>query len=103
VKYELPATAVCDHCLKKAPSVFMCIEAGDLKVQNLVVPPGWVSRRVESKVAPPPGMRVQVDLTKSPQEVAAKTGRVVEGVWCSEDCLNLDAGHEVMRSLLVPG
>lgn len=103
MKYELPVHAVCDHCAKKAPTFFMCVEAGDLKLQNLVLPEGWVSRRVESKIKPVPGTQVQVDISRSPHEVAGKTGRIVLGVWCSEDCLLLDSGHETMRSLLVPG
>lgn len=103
MKYTLPAAVVCDHCGKTAGATLMVVTAGDLRRDNLVVPEGWVTEVVAPTVPPIAGRSVQVDLAASPHRVANLTGRRVQGAWCSAECRELSAGHETVRSLVVPG
>ena len=103
MKYNIPAVAICDHCGKTGQGFLTCIAAGDIRRENLTVPEGWVTDVVKPTIAPVPGRQVQVDLSGNPYQVASLTGRQVIGAWCSTECKALSAGHETMRSLLVPG
>lgn len=97
MKYSIPAVLVCDHCNKNAPGALSIIECGQAKVQNVVLPTGWVGERIAPTVVRARAPE-SIDLaTTPPARVAAAIGEPVLALWCSADCQKLASGHETMR------